>query len=278
MTPTPASRKSPVHEQRAHLLAQIQRIRTRLDALVEAVRQLFYRLVLLNHVCPDCGGGLAMAREGSCRCLACDKQMDPTVTFQRCPDCEGELELRISRYRCRRCHRDVASQFLFDGKVFDAEYFQQKMAEARQRRRQQKTERAERAVVERSPRVVPGPADPGAVPGLTEALNSLTLDAAPETVERAKAQFDLHRCEQHVLANLAAGEAVPFDDLPGLDEGDRLERVWLFIAVVFLMHSGSLTAWQDGTTLWVMKHEADGKRQGVPADAQAPDHQARALG
>ena len=48
---------------------------------------------------------------------------DPTIAFQRCTACDGRIGLQIRRYRCRKCGSEVVSRFLFDGLVFNAEYF-----------------------------------------------------------------------------------------------------------------------------------------------------------
>jgi hypothetical protein len=57
-----------------------------------------------------------------------------TPAFQRCDACGGELAVAIRRYRCRQCGADATLRFLFDGLVFDAEYFRQKMYECRSRK------------------------------------------------------------------------------------------------------------------------------------------------
>lgn len=98
-------------------------------------RYFFYEVMLSDRTCPTFEGGLVMTADGQCRCVECGKGFDPTVAFQRCSDCRGRLHLAIRRYRCRECGADVASRFLFDGLVFDPDYFRQKMAEHRQRRK-----------------------------------------------------------------------------------------------------------------------------------------------
>jgi len=78
-----------------------------------------------------------MVAEGRCKCTCCGDELDPTVNFQRCSACGGIPMLRISRYKCRDCSGDIASRFLFDGLVFDKDYFRRKMSESRQRKEEQ---------------------------------------------------------------------------------------------------------------------------------------------
>ena len=102
----------------------------------ERARWFFYQVTLSNHVCPACSGTLIMTGESRCRCETCSREIDPTVTFQRCVDCGGRPSIAVRRYRCRACGADIPSRFLFDGLAFDTEYFRQKMAESRQRKHQ----------------------------------------------------------------------------------------------------------------------------------------------
>jgi len=98
---------------------------------VDKVRRFYYWVMLLGYRCPGCGGSLTMVAEGRCKCTCCQNELDPTVTFQRCSACGGAPVLHVRRYQCRHCGGDIASKFLFDGLVFDADYFRQKMSESR---------------------------------------------------------------------------------------------------------------------------------------------------
>ncbi len=106
--------------------------------LVARVRAFCHEVMLAGHACPTCGGGLVMVRDGACRCLACGRTFDPTVAFQTCDACGGRPRLRVRRYECRRCQAEIVSRFLFDGLVFDAAYFREKMAEHRKHRQAQR--------------------------------------------------------------------------------------------------------------------------------------------
>lgn len=230
-------------------------------------RRFFYEVVLLDLACPRCGAALLeMVREGCCQCTSCQFAFDPTVAFQRCPGCDGRLMLRHRRYGCRRCGRDVPSRYLFDGRVFDNAYFRQKMAEHRLRREQQRCERLQQHLNQRSLGLELPPAVLSASPGLEEALDALTGRERRVQGRLAPQRFVLADYERHVLAHVG-WLAVDFEDIPLLHEPARLDRVWRFIAIVFLDHAGRISVWQEGPNMEVSKREADGEGQAVSGEA-----------
>lgn len=227
------------------------------EALVEHTRRFCYEVMLSAYACPTCGASLEMIGESRCRCRGCSHEFDPTVQFQRCPACEGRVRLRICRYLCRDCGADVPSRFVFDGVVFDCEYFRHKMAESRERQRQERVERQEQVVEHRSSPAAPPPMDLASVPGLLEALNGLT--AIPDLAAWVPLiqGFDLKRYQTHLEAHLGAFET-RFDDLPPLEKDARLDRIWRFITVIFMAHAGLIEISQHGQTILIIKnHETD---------------------
>jgi hypothetical protein len=227
------------------------------ERLVEHTRRFCYEVMLSAHDCPQCGGRLEMVRESWCECRECGHAFDPTLMFQRCPSCESRLRLRICRYICRYCGRDVPSRFLFDGIVFDRDYFRQKMAESRERRQQRQADRQRLVAENQSPPAAPCRLDLESVPGLLEALDVLTC--VPDLAAWAPLiqGFDLQRYEAHLSKCIGRGEQ-RFDDLPGLDENPRLDRIWRFIAIIFMAHAGRIRIRQEGPIILVTKaHETD---------------------
>jgi len=202
-----------------------------------------------------------MIGESRCRCRACGHELDPTVVFQRCPACDGRLKLRICRYLCRSCGTDVPSRFVFDGIVFDREYFRQKMAESRERKQEQRETFARLAIDSRSEPVAGPPIDLEAIPGLVEALDSLA--AVPELAAWAPLVkgFDLKRYQEHITACLRTADEKLFDSIPALDDNRRLDRIWRFIALIFMAHAGVIHISQYGQTILISKqNEADSER------------------
>ena len=89
--------------------------------------------------------------------------------------------------------------------------------------------------------------------------------------------FDLRRYQTHIVAHL---QEIPvgLDEIPPLIEDRRLDRIWRFIAVVFLAHAGTLDVWQEGMIIKVIKHETHAVGQGVPGETEEPDRGARLVG
>ena len=168
------------------------------EQFVTKAKHLYYSIMLLGYCCPKCHGHLSMISEGKCRCNQCGFEFDPSEEFQRCSSCGGKIELRIRRYQCQECGTDVRSRFLFDGLVFSREYFQEKMAQSRQRKRDLQEKVRQMLAESRSAALPLDVLDLSSVPGLLGALNDLTADLGTEYVQEAKTQFDLNRYQGHI--------------------------------------------------------------------------------
>ena len=237
---------------------------------VSRARQFFHAVMLYGHRCPSCGGSLQMEQERRCRCRCCGDIFDPTAAFQRCPACGGSARLRIRRYECVTCNTEIVSRFLFDGRVFDAAYFRQKMVEHRQRKRELRSRVRQMLSGTRSNAIAVPPAELAGVPGLLEALNSLTAGAEAALTSGIERRFDLHRYQKHIQAHLRPFPTA-LDDLPPLSENRRLDRIWRFIAIIFLAHAGLASVWQEGENILVKQREADREGSNVPGDSEQAD-------
>ncbi len=227
-------------------------------AFAGRAKRLYYAVMLLGHSCPACGGRLTMLAEGRCRCRSCEHEFDPTVAFQRCSICGAKPVLGVRRYQCPQCGADVVSRFLFDDLVFDAKYFRQKMAESRKRKKQQRV-RVRRMLAEsRSGALSLPAAELSSVPGLAEALNGLVIGANEPLPWKPDKGFDLKRYESHIQAHIR-DFPISLDEFPLLEKNTRKDRIWRFIALIFLAHFGLIDIWQDGQEIMVMKHEANGE-------------------
>lgn len=253
------------------------RLVARVDRYRDRARRFFYAVMLSEKTCPECSGSLAMAREGRCQCRNCGHAYDPTIQFQPCSKCGGKLKLRVRQYVCRKCNTVQASRFLFDGSAFDAIYFRQKMAESRERKKKQLEQVRKMLAESRSLPVQTSAADLGSVPGLVDALNNLTADAAAWQSWAQSKGFDLKRYQSHIQAHLQPFE-ITFGEIPPLDKNARLDRVWRFIAIIFMAHNGLLRIWQEGPDIMVMQYETDTEGQGFPGEAEEPDGFEGALG
>ena len=237
---------------------------------VQKAKKFFYNVMLFGHRCPKCNGSLAMIAEGVCRCNSCEFEFDPTVQFQRCLNCDGKPVLNVRRYSCENCGSDIRSKFLFDGLVFEKEYFKAKMAESRKRKKE-RCERVRKMLTESRSNELPMQAvDFNAVPGLLDALNSLTAGINSNFAIETNNKFDLKRYESHIQAHIQ-DFAVNLLDIQPLSENSRKDVIWRFVAVIFLAHTGIVDIWQEGANIMVIKHEANRKGQDVFGEFEEAD-------
>ena len=237
---------------------------------VKKAKKFFYHVMLFGYRCPKCNSLLAMAAEGICKCNSCEIEFDPTVEFQRCSTCGGVPVLRVRRYYCKDCGIELRSKFLFDGLVFEKEYFRAKMTESRQRKKEQR-ERVRQMLAQSRSEMLPLEAmDLNVVPDLVDALNGLTIGLDTDFEIESTSKFDLKRYESHIQAHIA-DYPINLLDIPPLSENARKDVVWRFIAVIFLAHIGIIDIWQDDNDIMVIKHETDTKGQGVFGEPEEAD-------
>jgi len=249
---------------------------TAVEKFLIKARRFYYLVMLFGYRCPKCNGSLTMVKEGRCRCDTCKYEFDPTVTLQTCSQCGGVPVMKVRRYQCRHCGSDISSAFLFDGTVFNADYFRRKVAESRQRK-QEKTDRVRKMLAEcRSGPLTLTATDLDSVPGLVEALNSLTSGVEAHMPPELKSQFDLDRYQTHIRSALKEGP-MRLREIPPLAENLRLDLVWKFVAVVFLTHTGSVDIRQQGQTIWVMNND-DREGQDIPGEVEDFDGCQRDVG
>jgi len=217
-------------------------------------KRFYYLVMLFGCRCRKCNGSLTMIGDGRCRCDVCRHEFDPTVAFQRCSHCGGAPVLRVKRYQCKSCGLQVNSVFLFDGVVFDAGYFRQKMTESRRRKKELRQRVQEMLAQCRSGPLTLDAPDLNSVPGLVDALSNLTGGLDVPVPLELKGKFDLDRYQTHIASCLGAGPST-LRNIPPLIDDLRLDLVWRFIAVIFLEHAGSVHVRQQGQAIWVMKFD-----------------------
>lgn len=221
------------------------RLVARVGRYADRARRFFYEVLLSDCRCPSCQGPLEMIKEGRCRCRTCQRTYDPTMAFQRCTQCGGTPELVVRRYRCSECGAPVASRFLFDGLVFDADYFREKMAESRKRKKERRQRVKQMLAERRSMPLGQHPIELGAVPGLVDALDRLTGGLLDAAIDLDHVTFDLQRYRAHILEQLD-GPPVDFDQITALEANRRVDRIWRFIAIIFMAHAGEIAIRQEG--------------------------------
>lgn len=107
-----------------------------------------------------------------------------------------------------------------------------------------------------------------AVPGLVDALNSLTLGFDESFAVESRGEFNLRRYETHIQAHIQ-DFPMSLTEIPPVTENARKDLIWRFIAVVFLAHGSIVDVWQEGQDIMVIKHEANTEGQGVLGELEA---------
>ena len=161
--------------------------------------------------------------------------------------------------------------FISDEDGLDTEYFRQRMAEARQREKRRRMHRIAELLASRSADLVIDEAvSLDTVPGLAEALDGLVGSAFPVEMLRrfaGRSDFDLDRYQRHIMAHMGMLRT-DFDTIPALIDEPRKDRIFRFIAAIFLAHAGQIELWQDGERICLRKNEAYEQRQGIPRSTE----------
>lgn len=246
------------------------RMQEAVAAFRNRARAFYYEVMLSGCACPKCAGPMAMTGEGRSTCIHCEHNEDPTLAFQNCSACGGPPRLRVRRYVCETCGEEIRSQFLFDGLAFDAAYFRQKMVEHRERKKELRERVQAMLAGTRSGAIELGGIAEGDHAGLFAALDAMPLEAFTALAPHFRDRFDLARYQTHIQAHL---QTIPINlnQIPPLSDDARLDRIWRFIAVIFLAHAGHAHVWQEGDTIMLTLNETHRKRQAVPGDLEDLD-------
>jgi len=116
------------------------------------------------------------------------------------------------------------------------------------------------------PLILDDPPQLDVIPGLAEALDGFVGSPIPVELLRAfirNGEYDLDRYQQHILAHVGTFTC-DFEDVPALVENQRQDRIFRFIAMIFLSHTGRLHLWQEADRIRVRKRETDEQGQGIP--------------
>jgi hypothetical protein len=147
----------------------------------------------------------------------------------------------------------VPSRFLFDEKLFDQEYFRERMRQSRKRERQQEVVAREMLRLARSHALVLSEEiDLKSLPYLTEDLDQLaghheavaehySLDHGPS--------YQLYR--RHIISLLKA--TIRFSAIAPLVSEERLDKVHRFVTLVFMEHDDDVRLYQLDNDILVCK-------------------------
>lgn len=246
------------------LVHQINGILGYVGAYKERVRDFYFQVLLSQHACPTCGDALRMSGTSECSCHS-GHIFDPTVTFQPSPCCQARLIRKTFHYACSRCHETVPSRFLFDERVFDAEYFREMMREHRDHIKSRREEIGRLLAKSKSGALL-----------LTEELR---LDTIPDFLQdldafiqgnpiqlcddafELKSDFNLAAYRSHILS-LLDQHILRFSDISPLTGDDRRDRARRFITLVFMDNDREINLQQHGNDLLIRRYDHEAYAEG----------------
>jgi len=237
------------------LVCKIAAVIGRVREFKRQAREYYFEVVLSAHQCPSCGGHLHMTGQSQCTC-SCGKTLDPTIAFQKSSCCGAKLLRKTFHYACSKCHNSVPSRFLFDEKLFDANYFREAMRKFRTRSKE-KREEIRRPLAESRSGHLPLTEEPDleAIPGLIQDLNAFIQQESFDIGEFAfdtGCSFHMDDYRQHILSSLS-WNGIAFSEIVPIIDDSHQDRVWRFITLVFMDNDRELELRQYGDDLLIQR-------------------------
>ena len=242
----------------ASLLRGVEELRHRVDAYKVRARVFYFEVLLSQHACPQCAGALRRTGASVCQCIR-GHTWDPTIEFASSPCCGAKVQRARCHYVCTDCRTVIPSPFLFDEKVFDAQYFSAKMAECRERLRRRREElRLFLAASRSSDLCLTETPDPGNPEELSRDLDIFLgeLTGTGRSGFQKEDEFRLEEYRRVILATVD-GCSICFNALPRLSSDLRLDRARRFMALLFMEQDRQVWLEQRGHGIVVRPYEVD---------------------
>ncbi len=200
--------------------------------------------------CPACDCRFAQVEGGQADC-PCGWQGDPTTEFQNSDCCRSKLIRKRLHYICSKCHKITPSIFLFDERLFDRNYFIEKMRRLREKRRIERFENSLLLLSKRSDVLsLTEETNIDSIPGLIEDLDGIIgiNQRNPDfLINREESAFSRYR--QYVLG-LLHGEIL-FSSISPIGPDSRLDSVYRFITLIFMENEREVILTQYGNDILV---------------------------
>ncbi|NUM53489.1 MAG: hypothetical protein HUU46_07585 [Candidatus Hydrogenedentes bacterium] len=240
-------------------MQDIENLLVAVDRFTQAAKHFYFDVLFSSHPCPRCQGRIKLGADDHAVCAQCRYDLDPTVEFERSSCCGKPMAKKRCHYACTACGRIAPSRFLFEEKVFDAEYFRDHVDTCRKRKRRAEQELREMLLDSRAPNLilleVPAITE---LPGLSETLDELIcIRPRQDCVDGAStAEFRIEEYREHILSRIQ-GCIVHFDAFPPIASDVREDRARRFISLVFMEHDHEVRLTQHGQNVLVSQHETD---------------------
>jgi hypothetical protein len=245
-------------------LLQINGILEYVQEYRNRVKAFYFEVLLSQYRCPKCNGSIHVAGQSECSCL-CGNRFDPTLAFQMSPCCLKPLTRKTFHYACSSCHKIVPSRFIFDERVFDAEYFREMMQDSR-KRAMVKKEEVRRLLAESRSGALTLMEEPqfDAIPELFKDLDMFIQNNACQFSDEAfdlKTGFDMIPYRTQVLS-LLSQSSLRFSDVSTQMGDCRRDRVRRFITLIFMDNDREIYLQQYGNDLLIRRHHNEAYAEG----------------
>jgi len=237
------------------LLTRFEVIQSAISKFKDEVKKYYFAVLLNRYRCHKCNNKLKLVDSSLAKC-DCGLYFDPTIEFQRCPNCKDELVRKTFHYACGKCNNIVPSKFLFDEKVFNNEYFQEKMRISRDRKKREKTELQRFLKDSRSGILILNDyINFDNISGFEDDLNGF-IGISHSVDECQFDQQDFVFCDYRSHLLRLINEEILFNSIPSLDSVERKDKIFRFIALIFMEQDREVWLSQQGEDILVKKYEA----------------------
>ncbi|MCX7013702.1 MAG: hypothetical protein NTW86_14305 [Candidatus Sumerlaeota bacterium] len=154
----------------------------------------------------------------------------------------------------------MPSRFLFDERLFDQQYYCEKMRESRERKARKIEQLKAMLAASRSGVLWITEMPPlEAIPGLELELDGFigSISLLPLAEFLGQDGFNLEHYRRSILGSVPPGCIIRFSAIPPVFEDSRLDRVRKFIALLFMEQSREALLTQEGEEIKVEIYEAD---------------------
>jgi DNA-directed RNA polymerase subunit RPC12/RpoP len=242
-----------------NLFYNIEACQKAIDEFRKKARTYYYEVVLSLYRCPECGSRFRLDEHADASCR-CGWQADPTIEFQFSDCCGVKLTRKRLHYVCSKCNKVTPSIFLFDERLFNREYFLEKMRKLREKRRLERFENSQILLIGRSNNLIlTDEIKLDAIPNLCEDLNQLLgYPQGQETFDHEDRSQSFNQYRDHILGLLT--DEILFSSISPIESEDRSDRVYRFITLIFMEHEREVNLFPYGNDILVRKNETVRKR------------------
>lgn len=189
---------------------------------------------------------------------------DPTTNFQVSDCCHAKMMRKTFHYACSHCQKTVLSKFLFDERIFDAEYFREMMRESRRRTAAKREELRRLLADSRSDALsLMEYPDLEVIPGLIQDLNGfIQMNRDHEdALYELKSEFNMAAYRTHILS-LIDRNTMYFSNISSLADDCRRDMVRRFITLIFMDNDHEIDIQQYGNDLLIQRRNNETYAEG----------------